>query len=91
MTALGDLVALARQAWREDAACAGAFTRGDELVDPDPAEVGRLIRDYCHRCPVVGRCREQGDALAPFKKYGAIYGARYYAPGEPVEGWEVAS
>ena len=71
----------------EGAACAGASV---EFVDPSPMDVDVLIRDYCHRCPVAGRCREFGDSLAPFK-HGVIYGARWYQASEPVDGFEVAS
>ena len=71
----------------EGAACAGS---GVEFIDPAPSDVDALVRAWCHRCVVVGRCRAIGDQLAPFKKHGAIYGARYYAADEPAEGWAVA-
>jgi hypothetical protein len=74
----------------DGAACAGAFAGGAEFVDPDPGDVELLIRAYCHRCVVVGRCREYGDSLAPHK-VPSIYGARFYGKAEPLDGWEVAS
>jgi hypothetical protein len=83
---LSDLAALARQTWREDAACAGAPF---EFVDPDPSTVDDLIRTYCHACPAVGSCRRQGDAEAPHP-YPVVMGARFYAKGEPVDGWDAA-
>ena len=70
----------------EGALCVGSPV---EYVDPNPADVDGLLA-VCRVCPVVAACRERGDALAPHR-YPAIYGARFYAPTEPVDGWEVAS
>lgn len=84
------LAQLARQEWRERSACAGAFAHGVEFIDPAPADVPDIIRSYCHRCPVVGHCREEADRLAPFRHL-TVMGARAYDKGEPVDGWEVAS
>jgi hypothetical protein len=82
-----DLAALLFAVDLDDAACAGAPV---EFVDPSPADVDDLIRDWCHHCPVVGRCREYGDTLAPHE-WLTVMGARAYDKGEPVDGWEVAS
>ena len=87
MTGLDDLADLARQTWRGDAACAGATV---EFVDPSPGDVPELLRTYCWRCVVVGHCREQADRDAPHK-WPVVLGARFYAKGEPADGWEVAS
>jgi hypothetical protein len=86
MSRLSEVLNLAWQAWREDAACAGA---PEEFVDPDPATADELIRRYCHRCSVVGHCRAQGDADAPHP-WPVVMGARHYSKAEPVDGWEVA-
>lgn len=71
----------------DGARCAGS---GREFVDPSPIDVDDLIREWCWRCPVVGRCRAAADELAPFD-FLTVMGARAYAKGEPVDGFEVAS
>ena len=72
----------------EGAACAGT---GVEFVDVTETHAAHVIRSHCFHCPVVGRCRETGDALAPHA-VASIYGARFYSAREPVDGWpEVAS
>jgi hypothetical protein len=69
--------------WREGAACLGCRA---EFVDV-PADLARgLVESWCWRCPVVGRCRELGDRLAPHP-WRSVYGARVYAAGEPADGW----
>lgn len=89
---LGDTLAVAHQAWREHAACAGAYAVGDEFVDVIDNDTARdLITRYCHRCTVVGACREEADRGAPYKLHDYVAGARHYGKGEPLNGWEVAS
>lgn len=67
----------------EGAACAGV---AEDFVDPDPDDVASLKRYYCRTCPVLVRCRNYGDSLAPHR-LPAVYGGRYYSPGEPADGW----
>lgn len=90
MTGFSDLLAIAHQEWREDAACRDAWRSGVEFVDPSPADVDDIIRAFCRRCPVVGACREEADRLAPFR-HATVMGARFYLEREPVDGWEAAS
>jgi hypothetical protein len=72
----------------EGAACAGSDAPFVDVTDDQALEV---IRAYCWRCPAVGRCRAVGDALSPHD-FASVFGARYYASGEPADGWdEVAS
>lgn len=87
MTGLEGLADLARQAWREDAAC--DVRDGREWVDPEPADVDDLLR-ICRHCPVVAPCREQGDAEAPHR-HPVVQGARFYGKGEPRDGWQVGA
>lgn len=86
---LATLARLAHQEWRQDAACRDAWRSGVEFVDPSPTEADDIIRSFCWRCPVVGACRTFGDETAPHR-HAVIYGARYYAEREPVDGWEIA-
>lgn len=84
-----DLEALRRlvdQDWREHAACRDAWRSCVEFVDPSPADVPELVRDWCFRCTVVGHCREEADRLAPFKHL-TVMGGRAYQRGEPVDGF----
>lgn len=83
---LAVLARLAHQEWREDAACRDAWRSRMEFVEPPPSDVDDLIRTYCWACPVVGACRTFGDETAPHK-HAVIFGARYYAAGEPVDGY----
>ena len=78
---LGSL--LADVAALDGAHCTGS---GAEVVDVDQADAERVVRYYGHRCTVVGRWREVGDALAPHSS-ASIYGGRVYARGEPADGW----
>lgn len=89
---LADLAAAMRQPWRSEAACIGAYKAGDEFVDVIDHDVARdLIRRYCWACPVVGYCRAEADARAPYKLFDYVAGARHYQRGEPVDGWGAAS
>ena len=88
MTGFSDLVAIAHQSWREGAACRDAYRLQPpvEFVDPPPADVEHIVREFCWRCPVVGACREEADRLAPFR-HPTVMGARFYLEREPVDGW----
>jgi hypothetical protein len=83
MSGLGDLADIARQTWREDAAC---LASGVEFVDVTEPTGRRLITLFCHACPVVRECREYGDASAPHA-WPSVYGARWYDKREPRDGW----
>jgi hypothetical protein len=71
----------------DGAACAGSNA---PFVDVTDAQALEVIRAYCWRCPAVGRCRAVGDALAPHE-WPSVFGARHYASGEPVDGWDVVA
>jgi hypothetical protein len=79
VTGFADVADVARQSWRQDAACVGSL---DEFVDVTADHAEQLVRGYCYRCTVVARCREVGDALAPHA-YGTVYGGRFYAARAP--------
>lgn len=82
------LAASMRQKWRDQAACIGAYRQGDEFVDVLDHDVARdLIARYCHRCTVVGLCREDADQGAPYKLHDLVAGARHYQRGEPRDGF----
>ena len=67
-TLLADVEAL------DGAACTGAPS---EFVDVLEVDAEQLVRAYCYRCTVVGRCREVGDALMPHA-HPSVYGGRLY-------------
>jgi hypothetical protein len=75
---LDDLVGVLRalRDWPDDAACYAAPV---EAVDITPDEAEAYIWRYCHHCPVVGRCRELGDAGAPYA-WRSVYGAAVFEP-----------
>ena len=77
--ALDDVVALARQQWREDAACAGARLPDGSaapFVDPPDLEVAEyLIRRWCHRCDVLSDCNAWADTVRP-EPWLSVYGGR---------------
>jgi hypothetical protein len=78
--ALERLADLRHQDWRENAYCLTA-PAGTEFVEIDAETAESLVYRYCHRCAVVGACREQYDAEAPHR-FRTVAGGRVYEKGE---------
>jgi hypothetical protein len=83
MSGLSDLADVARQTWREDAACHSA---GVEFVDVKEPAGRHLITTFCLACSVIRECREFGDSAAPHA-WASVYGGRWYDQREPRDGW----